>query len=268
MKKPPKIQPFGPLDAATEAALRASIVRFGVIVPVVKTQDGRIIDGHHRSRIAGELNVSYAVDVRNVADEDEAHELARSLNADRRQLTQEQRQDVVLALASMRSEDDPGARVHSPNAIAAALGVDRMTVVADERQLESARKLEPAEFVIGLDGKTRSARRPKSSDESPATGDATPKRKRHVSVKPSPKGAPVYVVPTAPTVEGVSEGQTRTIFVAVQSWEAQLWSEGVRGDELLRLVGAIIDQERASRQAFYDNVDSMNAEQRDEHVNV
>ncbi len=49
------VQPFAALDAATESALRASIERFGVLVAVVHDQDGRILDGHHRSRLADEL---------------------------------------------------------------------------------------------------------------------------------------------------------------------------------------------------------------------
>src|SRR4051812_39932626 len=48
---------FGPLEPATEAALRASIERFGVLVPVTFDQRGRILDGHHRWRMAAELGV-------------------------------------------------------------------------------------------------------------------------------------------------------------------------------------------------------------------
>ena len=38
------VQLFEPLTAPTEAALRASIERFGVIVPIVRDQHGRILD--------------------------------------------------------------------------------------------------------------------------------------------------------------------------------------------------------------------------------
>lgn len=66
------LQLYPPLDAATEAALRAAIVRFGVIVPVVVTQHGEIIDGHHRGRIAGELGVEFETHVVVVSGPDEA----------------------------------------------------------------------------------------------------------------------------------------------------------------------------------------------------
>jgi len=64
----------------------------------------------------------------------------------------------VAALASAVRED--GVRIHSPNAIADALGVDRGTVLADEAELVSAHKLEPAEKVLGKDGKVRPSKRP------------------------------------------------------------------------------------------------------------
>jgi hypothetical protein len=42
---------FPPLDADTEAALRVSIERYGVLVPIVVDIDGNVIDGNHRLRI-------------------------------------------------------------------------------------------------------------------------------------------------------------------------------------------------------------------------
>jgi ParB-like chromosome segregation protein Spo0J len=47
-------QLFPPLAPEIEAALRASIEQFGVIVPVVQDQNGNLIDGHNRApRIQG-----------------------------------------------------------------------------------------------------------------------------------------------------------------------------------------------------------------------
>ncbi len=54
-------QLFDPLPPAVEAALRASIDRFGVLVPVAKDQHGNITDGHHRVRIADELGIEYPI---------------------------------------------------------------------------------------------------------------------------------------------------------------------------------------------------------------
>ena len=52
---PPDVNPLPPLDEATEAALRDSIRRYGVLVPIVCDVEGNVIDGHHRLRILKEL---------------------------------------------------------------------------------------------------------------------------------------------------------------------------------------------------------------------
>jgi hypothetical protein len=64
--------PFPPLDAAADAALRTSIRMFGVLVPVARDPHGRTLDGHNRERIAGELGAEYRVDVLEVRDDEHA----------------------------------------------------------------------------------------------------------------------------------------------------------------------------------------------------
>jgi phage N-6-adenine-methyltransferase len=144
-------QVMPPLPRHIEAALRASIQRFGVLQPVTQDQHGNTLDGHHRARIADDLGVSYRVDIVSVCDADEARDIARTLNADRRQLTEEQRRRVV---AELRGDG------HSVRAIAGALGVGKSTVDRDVAQLSRAGQLEQPEQVTGLDGKQRPARRP------------------------------------------------------------------------------------------------------------
>ncbi len=160
------LQVFAPLSPAVEAALRASIQRFGVIVPVVRDQHGRTIDGHHRARIAEEMGVEYKVDVRQVADDEEAHALARTLNADRRHLTEEQRKEVVALLAAetvvvLRGREEIPVVVakHSANAIAGALGVSEKTIRDDISQLRTDTKLHRPSQTVGSDGKVRPSRR-------------------------------------------------------------------------------------------------------------
>lgn len=116
------LQIFPPLDAATEAALRASIEKFGVIYPVVVNQDGLIIDGHHRSRIADELGIPYTSEPVFTNGREHAEELARTLNEDRRHMPREQRVEVVQALR------DEG---HSLRAIGEVVGVSAKTVHQD-----------------------------------------------------------------------------------------------------------------------------------------
>lgn len=115
-------QLFPDLPKPVEDALRESISRFGVLVPVVKDQNGRLLDGRHRARLADDLGVDYRVDFVTVADDEEADEIQRTLNSDRRHLDADQRKEVAAALRSAG---------HSYRAIGGALGVDHKTAMAD-----------------------------------------------------------------------------------------------------------------------------------------
>jgi ParB-like chromosome segregation protein Spo0J/SAM-dependent methyltransferase len=140
----PIIQPFPPLDDATEAALRASIERWGVLVPVIVDQDGRLLDGHHRRRIADELGIEYPRRTVGVADNDEALEVAETLNLDRRHVIDvAQRREIV---AELRRQG------HSLRAIGGAVGVDDKTVRNDLART-GAEGSAPDE-IRGRDGKT------------------------------------------------------------------------------------------------------------------
>jgi ParB-like chromosome segregation protein Spo0J len=132
-----------PLEPATEAALRESIRRFGVLVPVVRDQHGRLLDGHHRARLADELGISYRVDELIVENDDHAAEITRTLNEDRRHVPAEARRPMVAALR----EDG-----HSIRAIAETVGVGKSTVADDLKKFpvrartpESRRLLTPDE---------------------------------------------------------------------------------------------------------------------------
>lgn len=144
-------QLFPQLPAAVEAALRESIQRFGVLVPVAVDQHGNVLDGHHRQRIAAELGVDCRMDVHQVADDDEAREIARTLNSDRRHLTEDQRREVVAALRGQG---------HSLRAIAGAVGVDQRTVQRDvDRSIAAGAAIEVPERVQRQGGGTYPARR-------------------------------------------------------------------------------------------------------------
>lgn len=139
---------FPALEGPVEAALRESIQRFGVLVPVVRDQHGRTLDGHHRSRIADDLGVKYRVDVVSVEDDDQARAIATTLNTDRRQLDAEQRREIVAALREQG---------HSLRAIAGAVGASLGTV---QRDVGATGVSPDTPGVVGQDGKRYPARRP------------------------------------------------------------------------------------------------------------
>lgn len=88
----PKLKP------AELEALRESIRRDGVIVPVVVRSNGDMIDGHHRRQIAEELGVDYPTKVVDIDDET-ADRWRLILNLARRQLENWERLDILAALA-------------------------------------------------------------------------------------------------------------------------------------------------------------------------
>jgi len=146
-------QLFPALDRATEDALRESINRWGVIAPIVVDQDGQVIDGHHRKRIASELGIYCDEQQIEVGSEDDARAIAATLNTDRRHMDIDQRRAIV---AHLREQG------HSLRAIAGAVGVSQVTVMKDAAAVNG---LTP-ETVRGADGKTYPSTRPAREVES------------------------------------------------------------------------------------------------------
>lgn len=141
-------QMFAPLDLAVREALRSSIERFGVLIPIVVSTDGEVLDGHHRKEIAEELGIDMPEPIRiEVVDEYHAQQLAVTLNADRRQLTAEIRRQVV---------EDLRAKGHSYRAIAGATRVSKTQV---ERDLAQVSPPGTPERILGRDGRSYPAKR-------------------------------------------------------------------------------------------------------------
>lgn len=142
-------QLFPSLEPAVEDALRESIQRFGVLVPIIYDQHDRLLDGHNRKRIADELEIECPFHVVHVADDDQAEEIVQTINLDRRHLDAEQRREIVAALR---------ANGHSLRAIAGAVGTSQ-TQVARDLEASGVTEVTPDE-VHGKDGKRYPSRRP------------------------------------------------------------------------------------------------------------
>lgn len=151
-KKYQPVLQLPPLSAEELAGLRASIRQHGILVPIMLTEDGRIIDGNNRKQIADELGIGCPEVVQPGLDEEEIRALARSLNIARRQLGREQRRQLVAD----QLRETPG---WSNRRVAKALGVDHHTVASVRLDLEPTGEIPQLGYTTGLDGKDRPATR-------------------------------------------------------------------------------------------------------------
>lgn len=116
------------LSADEYADLEADIIAHGVQVPITVTEDGRIVDGHHRDEIARKHQL-HCPRVTATGSEDELQGLAFSLNLNRRHLNREQRRELIAE--SLRLAPQMSNREH-----ARRTGASKTTVnsVRDEMQ--------------------------------------------------------------------------------------------------------------------------------------
>lgn len=93
-------QGMASLDAWTYEDLKRDIQANGVIIPVVVTQDGVIVDGHHRWIIATELGItdSVPIEVRTYHSDAAIEAEAIGLNALRRQMSKDERNRHIVRM--------------------------------------------------------------------------------------------------------------------------------------------------------------------------
>lgn len=143
-----------PLSADEYAALEASIIAHGVLVPVEYDEAGEILDGHHRVAICESLGlVDWPRFVRKGLSETEKRKLARELNVSRRHLSTAQKQAII----EDQLRDTPSI---SSRAIAAMVGVDHKTVGAVRTRLVEGGEIPHHDEVEGRDGVKQPARKP------------------------------------------------------------------------------------------------------------
>lgn len=132
-------------------ALKADIAARGVQVPVEYDDEGNILDGHHRVRVCRELGVmDWPRIVRRGMTEDAKREHALALNLDRRHLTREQRQELVVRLRESG---------WSTRRIADRIG-HSVGTVHNDLQVFNSEHLNAPEAITGADGKQYPAYRP------------------------------------------------------------------------------------------------------------
>lgn len=129
--------------------LKEDIARRGVMVPVEFDEYGNVLDGHHRLKVCEELGIKdYPKVIRAGMTEEEKRTHARKLNMARRQLSQEQRRELIRQQLRETPEK-------SDRQIAAGLGVTNKTVAAQRKGLERTEEIPQLKTNIGADGKER-----------------------------------------------------------------------------------------------------------------
>lgn len=147
-----------PLSAEDYAALKASIAREGVLIPVEVDETGNIIDGHHRVKICQELGISdWPVVVREGLDRSQKRAIARQLNIARRHLTTA----LKRVLIRQQLEETPYL---SNRGIGAILGVEGKTVDVVRRDMLASGKIPATPKRLGQNGKYQPAEKPQAND--------------------------------------------------------------------------------------------------------
>lgn len=111
--------------------LRDDIREHGIRVPVDVDENGNVLDGHHRVRIAEELGYDYDTRVVEGLTDEEKREHALAVNVHRRQLSRDQKRELVKN--SLRADPDLTDREH-----ARRTNVNHETVAARRSELEES----------------------------------------------------------------------------------------------------------------------------------
>ena len=135
------------LDEYSE--LKTDIKERGVMVPIEFDEFGNTLDGHNRLKICEELGITdYPKVIRAGMTEEQKRTHARKLNMARRQLSQEQRRDLIREQLKETPEK-------SDRQIAAALGVSNSTVSSQRKEMVANHQLCKSHSSIGADGRER-----------------------------------------------------------------------------------------------------------------
>ena len=138
-----RYQVMPPLSSEEYQELHESIKAEGVLEPIHVDEEGVVIDGHHRSKIANELGIPCPVIAHDDLSESQKRSLAFTLNLKRRHLNREQRR--ALGLESLRLDPIASNREHSKRT-----GLDHKTI-QDIRKKENIP--EPKDVIQDYSGR-------------------------------------------------------------------------------------------------------------------
>lgn len=169
------------------ASLRHDIEKNGIRVPIDVDENDTILDGHHRAWIAAELGIDCPRRLVAGLNDEEKRAHAIAVNIMRRNLTREQRRELVARLR----RDGMSVR-----AIADATGETKSTV---DRDLATVPDGTVPERIVGKDGKSRPATSIQRLNEA---------AKKHPVEPPSFKSKAAVEARVAKAKEMAAEGYT------------------------------------------------------------
>ena len=157
-----RYQVMPPLSSEEYQELHDDIKVNGVLEPIHVDEEGVVIDGHHRSKIANELGIPCPVITHDDLDDAGKRSLAFTLNLKRRHLNREQRRALIAE--SLKSDPQLSNREH-----ARRTGADHKTVQSVRETTESTGEIPQSDERVSGDGRVRPASQPKREPE-PAPG--------------------------------------------------------------------------------------------------
>lgn len=158
-----RYQVMPPLSAEEYQELHDSIKSQGVLEPIHVDEDGVVIDGHHRSKIATELGIPCPVITHDDLDEAGKRSLAFTLNLKRRHLNREQRRALIAE--SLKADPQLSNREH-----ARRTGASHNTVNSVRDELSTGGQIDHLDKRQAPDGKSYPASQPRPEPAPPAPG--------------------------------------------------------------------------------------------------
>ena len=157
-----RYQVMPPLGTDEYQELFEDIKINGVLEPIHVDEEGVVIDGHHRSKIANELGIVCPVITHDDLDDAGKRSLAFTLNLKRRHLNREQRRTLIAE--SLKSDPQLSNREH-----ARRTGASDKTVGSVRGDMEAGAEIPHLTERSAPDGKSYPASRPAPKPE-PAPG--------------------------------------------------------------------------------------------------
>ena len=148
-----RYQVMPPLSSEEYQELHDDIKVNGVLEPIHVDEEGVVIDGHHRSKIANELGIPCPVITHDDLDGAGKRSLAFTLNLKRRHLNREQRRALIAE--SLKSDPQLSNREH-----ARRTGASHPTVNDVRESLEASGALEKLTNGTTSDGRSYPLSRP------------------------------------------------------------------------------------------------------------